>query len=54
MQLCRSDRLRAAQFGESIQDSCTDVQLVVLVFEGSGYDPLAQLFDAFHLGLHQA
>ena len=30
------------------------MQFVDLALEGSGHDPLAQSFDAVHLGLHQA
>ena len=53
-QLRHSDRLRATQFGEPIQNGDTDMQFVDLALEGSGHDPLAQSFDAVHLGLHQA
>lgn len=53
MQLCHGNCLRPAELSEPVENDCTDMQLIDLVLEGSGHDPIAQLFKAIHLCLHQ-
>ena len=58
-QLCHSGhrhshRCRASQLREAVEQSHPHTQLRHLALKRAGHHPLAQAFEAMHLGLHQA